>query len=286
MLKADAKRIAWFLSLGRILHFPRFFLAPPTIVRPGRGFVAFDPETASRGGTPPQSEHATLARPSGVRPPSLSTISAATSSIDRTSPTNILRVVRANACKPVSSFSPWRSISNFGPVAKQKQVSEKYNWHQSAVRLEFAIPRDRNRLIDGSREPRTVSQVTTPFAPIHVSTPDQRLAKFEPYRDPAPIDAGTGEINFERPPFLPHEQPALTQGSAGRYQSASMIGNGTAERNQPQRSRPTVATLHIDGAALGRWTVQHLERALGKPATGMTGVDPRATIPRSRVAPF
>jgi hypothetical protein len=25
---------------------------------------------------------------------------------------------------------------------------------------------------------------------------------------------------------------------------------------------------------------------LGKPTTGMTGVDPRATIPRTRVAPF
>jgi hypothetical protein len=59
-----------------------------------------------------------------------------------------------------------------------------------------------------------------------------------------------------------------------------------AESNQPKRGKPTVSTLHIDGSALGRWTVQHLERALGKPATGMTGVDPRATIPRSRVAPF
>ena len=49
---------------------------------------------------------------------------------------------------------------------------------------------------------------------------------------------------------------------------------------------PQTGTLHIDGAALGRWTVQHLERTLGRPSTGMTGVDPRATLPRSRVAPF
>ena len=49
---------------------------------------------------------------------------------------------------------------------------------------------------------------------------------------------------------------------------------------------PRTGTLHIDGATLGRWTIQHLERTLGKPSAGMTGVDPRATIPRSRVAPF
>lgn len=49
---------------------------------------------------------------------------------------------------------------------------------------------------------------------------------------------------------------------------------------------PSVSTLHLDGSALGRWAIQHLERTLGKPTTGMTGVDPRATLPRSRVAPF
>jgi hypothetical protein len=45
-------------------------------------------------------------------------------------------------------------------------------------------------------------------------------------------------------------------------------------------------TLHIDGSALGRWAIQHLERTLARPATGMTGVDPRASLPRSRVSPF
>jgi hypothetical protein len=37
---------------------------------------------------------------------------------------------------------------------------------------------------------------------------------------------------------------------------------------------------------LGRWAIDHLERTLSKPASGMTGVDPRAMIPRSRVSPF
>ena len=54
----------------------------------------------------------------------------------------------------------------------------------------------------------------------------------------------------------------------------------TAEKNT------SLGTLHLDGAALGRWAEQHLERSLGRPTSGMTGIDPRATLPRSRVAPF
>ncbi len=49
---------------------------------------------------------------------------------------------------------------------------------------------------------------------------------------------------------------------------------------------PGASTIHIDGAALGRWAVRHLEKTLSKPAVGMTGIDPRATLPRTRVAPF
>lgn len=52
------------------------------------------------------------------------------------------------------------------------------------------------------------------------------------------------------------------------------------------RESPARSTLYIDGHALGRWTMQHLERALGRAPSGMTGVDPRASIPRSRVSPF
>jgi len=46
------------------------------------------------------------------------------------------------------------------------------------------------------------------------------------------------------------------------------------------------SVLHLDGAALGRWAIQHLERALSRPANGITGIDPRATSPRGHVSPF
>ena len=54
----------------------------------------------------------------------------------------------------------------------------------------------------------------------------------------------------------------------------------------PGHIAPSRATLHIDGHALGRWTVQHLEKVLGRPSAGMTGVDPRASTPRTRISPF
>ena len=58
-------------------------------------------------------------------------------------------------------------------------------------------------------------------------------------------------------------------------------GNAAAEN---AISRP--AMLHLDGATLGRWVTEHLERTLARPTTGMTSIDPRASLPRSRVAPF
>lgn len=47
-----------------------------------------------------------------------------------------------------------------------------------------------------------------------------------------------------------------------------------------------VTTIHIDGNALGRWTIEHLTRALARPSAGTTSIDPRSVVPRSRVAPF
>jgi hypothetical protein len=42
----------------------------------------------------------------------------------------------------------------------------------------------------------------------------------------------------------------------------------------------------LDGAALAQWVVNYLETALTRPQSGMTGVDPRAAQPMSRLTPF
>lgn len=44
--------------------------------------------------------------------------------------------------------------------------------------------------------------------------------------------------------------------------------------------------IHIDSTSLGRWTVEHLARILSRQPTGMTGIDPRISAPRSRLSPF
>jgi hypothetical protein len=44
--------------------------------------------------------------------------------------------------------------------------------------------------------------------------------------------------------------------------------------------------LVLDGSVLGQWVVTHLEQELSRPQAGITGVDPRAAHPRSRLSPF
>jgi hypothetical protein len=79
--------------------------------------------------------------------------------------------------------------------------------------------------------------------------------------------------------------------------STQPVQGDDAARTQPfpraggprdtQDRKPTgQQVLHLDGAALGRWAIQHLERSLSRPANGITGIDPRATSPRGHVSPF
>ena len=45
-------------------------------------------------------------------------------------------------------------------------------------------------------------------------------------------------------------------------------------------------TIILDGAALAQWMINYLEAVLTRPQSGMTGVDPRAAQPMSRLTPF
>jgi hypothetical protein len=111
------------------------------------------------------------------------------------------------------------------------------------------------------------------------------------------------------------DRPLISNGSIGRGDTESKVGfrgpaamssalwNGNAiglggpeqalspeqlshERETGEQIKNRQPVLHLDGAALGRWAIQHLERALSKPANGITGIDPRATSPRGHVSPF
>jgi hypothetical protein len=74
--------------------------------------------------------------------------------------------------------------------------------------------------------------------------------------------------------------------SAERQTERTFNTNADGSDAASPKGQSSIQTLYLDGSALGRWAIQHLERALAKPTSGMTGIDPRAAIPRSRVAPY
>jgi hypothetical protein len=287
MLKADAKRITWFLGLQRIVRFPRSFMAPPTITRPSRGLLASDLETASRGILPPRSDRTTSARSSGSKPSPLPMVRPAASLINVPGLTTVRRFVSATASPSTNGLSPWRLVSHSNFTAIPRQAFEKHTERKVAARQEFLTLKKKNQSIGSLDNIGFGSKKSIPLAPIHASSPGQSFRESELYPDMHPTARGNGETTFAPPHQLPSEDPTGDQGPADQYPSSSPARDATTTAgDQSKRIRPSVSTLHIDGSALGRWTVQHLERALGKPATGMTGVDPQATIPRSRVAPF
>jgi hypothetical protein len=74
-----------------------------------------------------------------------------------------------------------------------------------------------------------------------------------------------------------------------QYSTPQLSGpalSGSAQDGMGSASKSRSLKLHIDGHALGQWAIEHLTHTLARPPTGMTGVDPRATPPRSRVSPF
>lgn len=94
------------------------------------------------------------------------------------------------------------------------------------------------------------------------------------------------------PPSKSAEKTTLADEDGGTYRLPSGDSEDSFRfgKTKGAESGPGVqlagSTLHLDGAALGRWAVHHLERTLARPPSGMTGVDPRAAVPRTRVSPF
>jgi hypothetical protein len=132
----------------------------------------------------------------------------------------------------------------------------------------------------------SVSATQTQFAPIGSSSDSQGLTT------PTTETSTRQTMRHDNPRMSSINLPPV---NARQTANESFIDSteaeppdpGGSEQGIPQQHRsPAASTLHIDGAALGRWTIEHLARTLGKPTTGMTGVDPRLTLPRSRVQPF
>ena len=133
------------------------------------------------------------------------------------------------------------------------------------------------------------SSRSTPFAPAAAvqSIRDKTHKALDGFADrPNIVTGGENLLGTDRPNWpsgesLPNKRGAQTDQPRLLDRAQGQTGEGA-----PHRRSPVVSTLHVDGSTLGRWAIQHLERTLGKPIPGMTGVDPRAAIPRTRISPF
>ena len=286
MPRADAARIAWFLDLQRILHFPRISVAPLIFSRSRRRPTTCRSETTNGGAWTARPEAATA---SGIRHLVLGESAGrkrAKASIRgtdaATSPRFITRIMteRLGAAKtlPQAWLKPASTSARDGSL-------ERY----------IAVTPAARRVALGAHEryPAMMNFLAASPGSLKLTAlaPSFGLSVLEHPKEPKGNPARSlamprsGEL-LQRQRLLSTEERFLQKRHVADDQKRVSPDRDTTAASARQPNKPAVSTIHIDGSALGRWTVQHLERALSKPVTGMTGIDPRAAVPRSRVAPF
>ncbi len=279
-------RVAWFLGLQRAWTFPKYFLAPqfgkprkPDVLREE------DQPAGSR-------HHAGYSSPTAAN----------------------TRVRHARPDRQMSGLATRQSASR-GSLTTQlvaPPLPGRAIEHPKVKRADVGITSGRSPM---ATRPPNVSRI---FVPISART----AAVSRPTAAPAGRTLGTTIVKYSSPAARPAIFRSLQLGqlqqhaarkplvsvspeSTLRVPPPSAIAEFTSEpsfesRSQPSSPKPQTdragdrqrqdngrtSTVHLDGAALGQWTIRHLERALARPASGMTGVDPRASPPRGRVSPF
>jgi hypothetical protein len=286
MRNTDASRIAWFLGLQRILRFPRYFMAPSARLRLSRGIAASNPDISADAPRSFQSRAASFVRLSHSAPQTLSLHRPTTSSSGRAHTTTVSRHATDAVPQSPATRSPRLAYRDLASVTVANPRLQRSVGARPAAGQQVPGAWQKYRPIVDPGNDAVRTQKSPALAPSHPRSIQQSAREMEintASRATAP------EINFSsrNKNFIAAGETVLSKRSIGSQTNSWSIDREDGEQNvQTPRNRSSVSTIHLDGSALGRWTVQYLERALGKPATGMTGVDPRATPPRSRVAPF
>ena len=285
ILRADTKRLAWFLDLKHIVKFSKYSLAPLPVLRLFKKSVLLDPEAARRAHPTSEGDHG------GSLPPNRPTAPALTLASRTTSKSNGEGLRRGSAAltQLAVELSAGRTRLRTPRSGSLLIPPAQHLRGQTAGRLMVnlarpALPSDRS--LTESPDPSHRMGRLVPLAPIHVSPTPGDFTGLGSNALTLSASAGTQQTGLGASAVISGIQQSDENSEFGRQQSASTWQAGPHTDDQPKRSRSTASTLHIDGAALGRWTVQHLERVLQRPTVGMTGVDPRATVPRNRVSPF
>ncbi len=314
MHTANSKRIAWFMQLQRILQFQKQHLAPRhaalRLRRPTKGdfFYEFSgcvalPERAAvsegRNGTlaPGNKQFAFLDGP----------ISSSGK--------------RAAYLRPLANKM---DIVGYEQI-RTGRLADRHSVKSLAIEHQLLQRRYQLQSVRSVQIPTLVGDAADHFPSKILGLKDAKsLARPLPIREiasssaatpkrftlgnapslPVVENARTSRLPGARYPLVaiedegsPRARPPRTEeqfGLNGLANLASQLGQESRTDTpgyQPQlhkasSSSSSSAVIHIDGSVLGRWAIQHLERSLGKPPTGMTGVDPRASKPRSRVSPY
>jgi hypothetical protein len=285
MHTAHAKRIAWFLKFQQILHFPKYPLAPLRTRLRGRipsidGFDFGAPRTLDKivqslsTGRPKRSPEL-YRHQSWISPKAIPSVHTGVKS--RVAAVNIM------GTSGIPGIHQAMLIST--STVRQEGLSRGFRRQKES--LEPSTP-DESPLPGSAGEP-DIERAAAPGRKPYLARPSSYDASIS--LDPQPRET----YRPTRPrgdPLLRVEPPAIKHTAEAEpvadetCQPAPDAPGYPSEGATESRKAAQTATIHIDGSVLGRWTTQHLERVLGRPATGMTGVDPRSSAPRSRISPF
>lgn len=278
-------RLAWFLQLQHILRFQKYYFAPQR----SRSRRRKPPRDTS---TPAQSESLHVAeRPFVSFPIKRISMPDYRGPGMRNEPNKSHDALSARVTLPIKiremlnrlqprefSWAVRHSIKG-SPVGKDHAFTDEPHKSEHLSASAHYRPANAAAHVRTSPPGRPSSRTSLPFP----RPADARPSLFLKQSSPGKVRA---EGSVRAPP-----PPARQETDAGRLYEND--GNphpegleSTSDHEPQQRKTSSAATVHIDGSALGQWAIRHLERSLGKPTTGMTGVDPRASLPRSRVSPF
>jgi hypothetical protein len=281
---ASLKRISWFLQLRNILRFPKYSLAPQHPPSRNRRFV-IDGFGAARVSTPSKNlEPRISTRPKGSPVPEYLK--------RQVSPKPVARhdILGKQAVLPTAATGAYQAPKTQNifwtatttprpPSLGQRHAGPKKNLEPDA----------QNALTDRVFKIQKLIRQLAPQGHRYISPvlPNHQTS------DPAALQSRRARsfASHQRTDTLLRANPPKDTADRKQFadESTQPESNGSGDAFDDKSGTdkiPRTSTIHIDGSVLGRWAIQHLERVLGKPATGMTGVDPRASPPRSRVSPF
>jgi hypothetical protein len=144
MLKADATRIAWFLSLQRISHFPKYFMAPPTFQQRGRKSVASNLDVTPGQGLSSHSERMAPAQRNGFPALAVPMLQQATSPVNGFDRMTILRLITEAGSLLPAGAARSRELWNSPRFVTAGQTLDGPSRRQEAARHQSSGP-PRNR---------------------------------------------------------------------------------------------------------------------------------------------